>query len=241
MSEELAAPTTGAEAPAPASAPVVTPEQAQPEAIQTEAASGADPGREKAKERLSMRFSELTSQREAARQDAERARQEAEYWRQQAQLQPADMDAYDDGQQYDRGTVDRAVQEAIAADRMAQKVESLRATLFESGLDGAAIIASGGDVPFTEAMFDALTVSEHPALIADHLGRNPAEAGRIARLTPAQQGIELARLEARLASQPRTTNAPPPPAMVGQRAEASVNPNSMSFEQYKAAREAGKL
>jgi hypothetical protein len=245
MSEENAAPETVAEAPAvvqPAEQAPVAETQTAPEAP---AAEAPPPQENKAKERLSLRFSELTSQREAARQ-------EAEFWRQQAlsrQQEPEPSQYYDDGGDPDiDARIERAVEARLQreAEARAQKaqhetVQTLRTTLLESGLDGAALIASGGDVPFTQAMFDALTVSERPAVIADHLGRNPQEAARIAALSAAQQGVELARLEARLASQPRTTNAPPPPSTVGGRALASADPSSMSFEQYKAARESGQI
>lgn len=244
MSEENAAPETGAEAPAvvqPVEQAPVVETQAAPEAPATEA---PPPQENKAKERLSLRFSELTAQREAAKQ-------EAEFWRQQAlaRQQEPEPSHYDDGGDQDiTSLVERAVEarlqreaEARAQKAQQETVQTLRTTLLESGLDGAALIASGGDVPFTQAMFDALTVSERPAVIADHLGRNPQEAARIAALSAAQQGVELARLEARLASQPRTTNAPPPPSTVGARALASADPSSMSFEQYKAARESGQI
>lgn len=245
MSEEMTAPETVAE-------PAIAPEQtAAPEAV-TEAQQPAEqteapPVENKAKERLSLRFSELTSQREAAKA-------EAEYWRQQAlNRQSYEPDpAYDDNSPFDPQSIEAAVERAVesrlqreaetrAQNARQQTVQQLQTTLLESGLDGAALIASGADIPFTQAMFDALTVSEQPAVIADHLGRNPTEAGRIAALSPAQQGVELARLEARLASQPRTTNAPPPPNTVGTRAVASTDPAGMSFEQYKAAREAGRI
>lgn len=257
MSEELAAPATVAE---PAAMPEQTaaPEvQAAPEQ-QPEATPEQPPAENKGKERLSMRFSELTSQREAARQDAERAKQEADYWRQQAlsrQQQHQDPD-YSLGNDYDPAdpaSLDAAVERAVEArlqrkaaeeaqNAQLTKVRTLQTTLLESGLEGAALLATGADhIPFTQAMFDALTVSEQPAIVADHLGNNPAEAARIAALPAAQQGFELARLDARLASQPRTTSAPPPPATVGARAIASGDPSSMTMEQYKAARESGRL
>lgn len=252
MSEENTAPATGAETPAAAPVEVVSTDVQQQAAPATpEGQPVEQPVENKAKERLSLRFSELTSQREAARQEAERNQQEAEYWRQQAlnRQEPAYGD-YDDGEQGGdiNAIVERAVEarlkreeEARAQNAQRQTVESLRTKLLESGMEGAALIAMG-EGHFTQAMFDVLAVSEQPAAIADHLGRNPAESARIAALTPAQQGVELAKLEARLATQqPRLTNATPPPPTVGGRAVASVDPAGMSFEQYKAAREAGQI
>lgn len=254
MSEEYTAPETGAEAPAAAPVEAVA---AQPEAQPTEAPQAAEQAppqeddRAKAKERLSLRFSELTNQRKAAEEAAQRAAQEAEYWRQQAiarQHDPEPAYGYDDGTDDIDVRIERAVEarlrreaEARAQNAQMEQVQTLRTTLLESGLEGAALIASGADVPFTQAMFDALTVSEQPAVLADFLGRNLAEAARIAAMPPVQQGFELARLETRLASQPRTTNAPPPVPTVGARAAASLSPSDMTFEQYKAAREAGRI
>lgn len=250
MSEEFIAPETGAEQPAapalveaPVSEAQVAPEAEAPE---------APPQENKAKERLSLRFSELTSQRETARQEAAREREEKEYWRQQALSRQEEAPQYDDG--YVDHDIDGRVERALEA-RLQRQTEQetqnafnksvldLRTTLLESGLDGAALIATGAnDVPFTRAMFDALSVSEQPAAIADHLGRNPGEASRIAALPPVQQGVELARLEIRLASQsPRTTNALPPPTLVGARGVASSDPNGMTMEQYIAARTSGKI
>lgn len=251
MSEEVAAPETGAEAPA--AAPEQTAAPVVEQAPETQPEEAPQPPQEnKAKERLSLRFSELTAQREAAKAEAQAKAQEAEYWRQQAlSRQTYQEPAYGEeegGYQDIDVLVERALEsrlqkqaEADAQKARHEQVQSLRTTLLESGLDGAALIASGGDVPFTQAMFDALTVSEQPAVLADHLGRNPKEAARIAALSPAHQGVELARLEARLATQPRTTSAPPPPATVGARAVASGDPSTMTFEQYKAARESGRL
>ena len=252
MSEENTAPVTGAETPAAAPVEAVSTDvQQQAAPVTPEGQPTEPPVENKAKERLSLRFSELTNQRKAAEERAEQTAREAEYWRQQALSRQSYEPAYeDDGQ--DGGDinaiVERAVEarlrreaEAQAQNAQRQTVESLRTKLLESGMEGAALIATG-EGHFTQAMFDVLAVSEQPAAIADHLGRNPAESARIAALTPAQQGVELARLEARLATQqPRLTSASPPPPTVGGRAVATVNPAAMSFEQYKAAREAGQI
>jgi hypothetical protein len=250
MSEEVAAPETGAEAPAAAQpegqAPVADAPQAQPDIPEQ---PQEQPQENKARERLNLRFSELTAQRNAAEERAQRAEREAAELRARGQ-------AYDEPQQYndpsDPQYIEAVVQRAIERDRQqqqqraaqqtqAQQAQSLRTTLLESGLDGAAVVAMDENFPFTHAMAEALAVSERPAVVADHLGNNPQEAARIAALPPSRQGFELARLEARLASQPRTTNAPPPPSTVGARATASVDPKAMSMEQYIAARSSGQI
>lgn len=218
MSEEFTAPETAAE-------DVVVADQVEAQVPETQAPETEPAAEDKPKpDRVAKRFSELSTQRDAARQ-------EAEYWRQQAlstapQAQPA-QDAGENTLSPD--AIEAAVQKALAErDRrtaaetvqreQADKARGLQAKLYESGLEGAVLIASGADIPVTAAMIDAMAVSEQAAQIAHHLGTNPSEAARIAGLPPQLQGYELAKLESRLASQPKTTGAPPPPSTVGARA-----------------------
>jgi hypothetical protein len=225
MSEDFTAPETGADETA-----VV--DQVETPVVEAEAAEtppAEEP--EKKPDRVAKRFSELSGQRDAARQ-------EADYWRQQALARPAQAEPEADPAQigenpFSPDAIQAAVERALTeerrkdADRQAQtaaadKAKSLQAKLYESGLEGAVLIASGADIPFSQAMIDALAVSEQPAQIAHHLGTNPAEAARIAGLPPQLQGYELAKLEGRLASQPKTTGAPPPPSTVGTRGAPST-------------------
>lgn len=204
--------------------------EAQPGAAEGEggdATAEQPPPENKGKERLAMRFSELTAQRDAERARADAA--EAALHRQPPPPQPIEPE-YDDGEpvaltpaQLD-ALVERKFQEREqkatqqqAQDAQAKQTKTLQDKLYESGLEGAVLIASGADIPFTHAMIDALSVSEQAAQVADHLGRNPGEAARIAALAPQLQGYELAKLEGRLASQPKITNAPEPPSTVGAR------------------------
>lgn len=74
-------------------------------------------------------------------------------------------------------------------------------------------IAYAPDVPITNAMAATIQESEKGPDIAYFLGKNPAEAQRIAKLSPFLQAKELGKLEAKLESAPapvRTSNAPPP-------------------------------
>ena len=237
MSEELTAPETGAD-----ETPIVeTPVAEQPE-VQAETPQTEEPQPEDKKpDRVAKRFSELSSQRDAARQ-------EAEYWRQQAlirqQPEPEIPAQTFDENPFSPEAIQAAVQRALVEERQkaaetearasqAQKAQGLQAKLYESGLEGAVLIASGADIPFTQAMIDALAVSDQAAPIAHHLGTNPQEAARIAGLPPQLQGYELAKLESRLASQPKTTSAPPPPSSVGTRgAPVSGLRDDMNIEDW---------
>lgn len=243
MSEDFTAPETGAE-------PAIAPEQLAAPApeVTAETPPTEDPPPEnKGKDRLQARFSELTGRIKAEQE-------EKEYWRQQAlrttqpEPQPEPAQYYEDP--YSPEAIQAVVQRTLAQERQnaaqheaqtaqAQKAQSLQSKLFESGLEGAVAIASGENIPFTLAMIDALAVSEHAAQVAHHLGVNPSEAARIAGLPPQLQGYELAKLESRLASQPKTTNAPPPPSTVGARGAPAGGPSdSMSMSDWLKARNA---
>lgn len=240
MSEELSAPETGAEEPAVAPEETAAP---QAEAPEQQPEAEAEPQEDKKPDRVAKRFSELSGQRDAARQ-------EAEYWRQQAlaranETAPAQEDEPENPHISD--AIQAAVQRALNEERQkaafietqnaqAEKARSLVAKLYESGLEGAVLIASGADIPFSQPMIDALSVSEHAAAVAHHLGTNPQDAARIAALAPQLQGYELAKLESRLASQPKTTSAPPPPPTVGARANPAQGlRDDMSPEDWRKA------
>lgn len=239
MSEDLTAPETGAEAIVPVSAeetiiqPAGEGQAAESEGEEGQPAGEQQPAEGKGKERLQARFSELTGR-------IRTTEEERDYWKQQALARPSEAepepeDHGDDGEpvaltpaQFD-ALVERKFQEREqkatrqqAQNASAQKAQGLQAKLYESGLEGAVLIASGANIPFTDAMIDALSVSEQAAQVADHLGRNPAEAARIAALAPQLQGYELAKLEGRLASPPKTTNALEPPSQVGARGVAAT-------------------
>lgn len=242
MSEELTAPETGAETPA------VAPDQPVAPVVEAEAETpqAEEPAQEEERkpDRIAKRFSELSQARD-------RAREEAEYWRHQAltQQQPEPEPAQDEYGEpaISAEAIQAAVRRVIADERRqdaertaqnarAEKAKGLQAKLYESGLEGAVLIASGADIPFTEAMIDALAVSEQAAQVAHHLGANPQEAARIAALPPQLQGYELAKLEGRLASQPKTTSAPPPPSTVGARANPAPGlRDDMSPEDWRRA------
>jgi hypothetical protein len=89
--------------------------------------------------------------------------------------------------------------------------------------------------------------SDKGAEVAWHLTQNPHEAKRIASLSPAHQGIELARLEGKLSVAPqvrKVSTAPsPPPTVTGNPSPATRNPEEMSQSEYNAwyaKREAAK-
>lgn len=109
--------------------------------------------------------------------------------------------------------------------------------------DAAAVIANPA-LPITDAMTEVITASERGPELAYHLGTNPAEAARIARLSPAQQAAALGRIEAGLSApapklkpKPKPTNAPEPPNPVGGGGAApGINLETCSLDDYLKAR-----
>lgn len=77
------------------------------------------------------------------------------------------------------------------------------------------VISGAHNWPCTEEMAEAIRTSDVGGKVAYHLASNPAEAHRIAELSPIAQVREIGRLEARYEgakSQPKpTTSAPTPP------------------------------
>lgn len=97
------------------------------------------------------------------------------------------------------------------------------------------------EVPVTRAMADFMLGHDKGPDIAYYLGKNPDEAMRITKLSPVQQGYELARLEATMttpASMARmTTKAPEPINPVRPRDRAPTgNLNTMPMGEYAKMR-----
>jgi hypothetical protein len=93
-------------------------------------------------------------------------------------------------------------------------------------------------VPISPAMAEVLVASDHGAEVAYFLGSNPDEAARIALLSPARAGAELARIEAGLhlstETKPKTaqSKAPAPPRTLngsGGNADAEPDPKNFSL------------
>lgn len=159
----------------------------------------------------------------------------------------------------------RAEQAArAAADR--QHAAKAQAETFQSRIAEAKsehadfeAVAFNKDLPVTNTMGDAIKDSDLGAKILYHLGKNPDEAARIAKLPAVSQVREIGRIEAKLEAQtapaagetteethtkkPAVSKAPPPIKPLGSGAATSSKPNidSMSLAEYRAYRESGKL
>lgn len=164
---------------------------------------------------------------------------------------------------WDRRQENRANEAArVAADR--QTAAAAKASTWQEQVTKAseeiadfAEVAQNPDLPVTAAMGEAILTSEIGTKILYHLGQNPAEAARIAKLSDVAQVREIGKLEATLAkaSAEETPTAPqvkktpvskaPAPLKPVAGGASSANPaknfDSMSQAEYRALREAGKI
>ncbi len=104
-------------------------------------------------------------------------------------------------------------------------------------------VARAPDVPVSDVMADLIITSDVGPDVLYHLGQNRALAAQIAKLPLAEAARAIGRIEASLnAPKPRTeTQAPAPISPVKGSARAILNPDSMSMDEYRAARMSGKL
>lgn len=99
-------------------------------------------------------------------------------------------------------------------------------------------VCAESEAAVTPAMSSAILESDHGALIAYHLAKNPAEAERISKLSPSKQAAAIVALEDRVkapAKQP--SNAPAPINPVGKKgSEVQKDPGQMTETEYAAYR-----
>ena len=93
----------------------------------------------------------------------------------------------------------------------------------------------------SQPLSEMVLESDVAAHLAYHLGKNPTEAIRLSQLGPLAMAREVAALEAQfLAPKPKTVStAPAPIRPVTPAGTAMKDPDSMTNEEYRAARRAG--
>lgn len=171
------------------------------------------------------RIPELVAQRNAAEREAERLRKENDRLRKNA-TQPVPDDATLD--QVD----DIRIKRTLAQDRLENNEERLKEVEAEAWNKRTEAFAeraaeSADRMPglmdklkalpnVSDHMADFMVESDKGVEVAWFLTANAAEATRIARLPPTKQGIELARIEARVspATVRRNSQAPDPPSQI---------------------------
>lgn len=103
----------------------------------------------------------------------------------------------------------------------------------ESKYDDFEDVVANARTEISEPAYLAILETDNAADIIYHLAKNPAEADRIAALSPYAQAKEIGKLEDKLASKPnKISNAPPPinPAKGSQSTTKSIE--DMTLEEY---------
>ncbi len=209
--------------------------------------------------RVQERIDELTRQKgEAAR--------EAAYWRGVAEAgkpktetpppanDPTSRPKVEDFETYDDFTealtdwkLDQRDQKRDATQRAEAQATTWqqRATAAKETLPDFEQVLSESTAPMTKDMAEVLRDSEHGPALAYHLAKNPAEAERIARLSPLAAAAALGRIEADLskpaapaAAPKKVTSAPTPPTPIGAGRSTEGDPAKMSYKDYEAWRDA---
>ena len=134
-----------------------------------------------------------------------------------AELPPADQ--FESPEAYAEALAEKRAQELIAqretAKRQAEIMEAYHDKEEEvrGKYDDFDQVAYNPQLPITDVMAETIRASEIGPELAYHLGSNPKEAERIARLSPFLQAKEIGKIEAKLADAPpvkKTTSAPEP-------------------------------
>jgi hypothetical protein len=94
------------------------------------------------------------------------------------------------------------------------------------------------ELPLTQPIAAALIESDAPAKLMAHLSAHPEEVERIAALSPARQAAEIGKLEAKIASAPKVSKAPPPITPIGGTRGGDKDPAQMTDAEFAKWRKA---
>lgn len=193
--------------------------------------------------------------------DKYEAQRQADYWRGVAEgRSPAQdvpkvasnddqprEDQFEDYDAYQRALTKWEVRQELKAEGERTQAASRRDALINKAQAKYADfdqVVNNPSLPITQAMADVILDSEVGPDIAYHLGSNPDEAARIAKLPAHRQAAELGKIEDRL-SAPKPAPKDPPPAppktINGITAGVVKDPSKMTMAEYVAARNAGQI
>ena len=130
----------------------------------------------------------------------------------------------------------QAQQRAQAAQQ--QTVEAWNKRVAAADIPDFHDIVAASDVPMTSVMQQAIMESENGPKLAYHLAVNPAEAERIAAMTPIGAVRALMLIEEGFKKTVAVSKATPPIKPVGSSAGARKDPGSMSDAEYLKWRKA---
>jgi hypothetical protein len=173
--------------------------------------------------------------------------------------QQEDFESYDD---YYRALARYETDQRIAyheqqrmTQSMIQDLEIFKTSVVEAGAakyGDFEEVARDPSLAITTQMLDVMRELEYPEDVAYYLGRNPSEAIKIARQTPARIAVSLVQLENRIQTelktnppekpsspQPRTTAPPPVKPVSGGAEQVEKDPSKMSPAEYREWRESG--
>lgn len=219
-----------------------------PEAAKTD--DTTDKKEEKPRNRAQERIDDLTrrmreAERRAADLTAETQRLNARLQERAAKVDPNDFAQTEDYRvekavktSQIEATFDQAQMQAVEAQRA--RVEVFQAKVEAARERDPSIeqkLQRFASVPVTEFGASFIADSAAAVEIAAHLADFPAEAARIAKLPVGAQGVELARLEAKLTAPPvrRISQAPTPvPTLGGSRSPAVKDTADMSVSELSA-------
>lgn len=206
---------------------------------------------------VQKRIDQLTREKYEAQRRADEALAFVERLRQsqQAPKEPQPSD-YQDLEAYTNDKAQYLAQQQLAAERARQQEEYQRYTAIQqeqaaraelvqtiarASEEGKKIYPDFDEVVFNPALpklgevnpaaFQAILSSDQGVQVAYYLGKNIAEAYRIADLDPISAVREIAKLETRL-SVKKTTTAPPPIPSIGGTERAEPDPDKMSTEEW---------
>lgn len=191
-----------------------------------------------------QRIGELTAQRNELRARAEMAERRLMELQQGRQEIDPNLE-FEDPAAFTQQAVRQALTEQ-SAQQLAEQRQEARAMEFAAAqetfmarVDDAREAMPDFDevfnenVPISEVAVDFLAESDKGPEVAYHLGKNLSLARRIAAMPPVKQAVELARLEAKLASPParRQTKAPRPAGRIsGAGSAGTFDPQTASVD-----------
>ncbi len=137
-------------------------------------------------------------------------------------------------------------EQTVRAQRAQQEAQALnsswqeRVTAITAKYPDFEDVVGGSETPMTPAMGRAILESDVGPELVYWLAQNPAEAAKIAQLSPLRTVAALGRIEERLTAAPppapKVSKAPPPIEPVGSRAAVTKDPDAMSTDEWMAWR-----
>lgn len=145
---------------------------------------------------------------------------------------------FEDYDAYQRALTKWELRQELKAEQRQEQIAERRDRLFTAAkakYEDFDEVVGDPSLKISDAMADLIFESRNGAELAYFLGNNPEESARIANLPPHRQGIEMARIEAKLsAPKPAPKDPPPPPPKTvnGITAGLSKDPASMTMAEY---------